>query len=201
MPEANVFKTYLNFLAPFYTSWASDSAQFCHISANERRFLLLSCLKNRHICSRHTRSQGTQAWFIFLIVITREHLAHCFSSSSWGSLRLQDPTRSHMVFISWPPASPHTPTHTQGPHPLFTDSNHCHLYLFHRSKWGIKSQHSALHISSSKKWLPAGPMCSLGLYSPSCLFRPSQLTKHFHIMNLTDPYPWLKEGYILLFTW
>lgn len=146
--------------------------------------------EQKHLLQRNTRSQGASAWFVFLIVITQEHLAHFFSPSLWGSWKLQGPTPSHMVFISWPPPSaPTAPAAHTRPHPLFAHSRHCHLYIFHRSKWDIKSHHStyiSAQIINGCLLAPCIPLISINPYVCSELHS-SQST--FTFTNLAESLP------------
>lgn len=166
MPEANLLKMCWNFIAHFYAPWASDSDQFCQISANERWFSCEAAERTETFAQqKYKKPRNRGLVHIFHCYHPRTSTRFSLPSSWWVSLKLQGPTHSHLVFISWPPPSPaQNPRTHKGPilclQTLFT----WHSYIFHRSKWSTKSQYSVLRLSPNNKWLPAGPMCSLGFY-------------------------------------
>lgn len=91
------------------------------------------------------------------------------------------------------------PQHTQRPHPLFADSGHRHLYIFHRSKWSIKSPYSAYisaHIINGCLPAPFVPLICTNAYVCSELHG---LQGTFTFINLRVLAVSLREVYTFLF--
>lgn len=118
----------------------------------------------KHLLKRNIRSQERYVWFIFLTVITQEHLAHFLlppGGEAWSFRPNSEAHGFHFLASSLSPCNTHN-TH-KGP------SSGCRLKtpsLVHFSQKQMRHTRSILciHISPNYKWLPAGPVHSLDLY-------------------------------------